>query len=93
MSLGPVIDNVVFMKKLVILLLLAMPIGLMAGSGVPELERGASMFQYPCEGYFEGVNLDVYYYIPQQGTPFGKRSKRFIQVPPVGLPSTPTPSS
>ena len=30
---------------------------------------------------------------PGVGTPFGKRSKRFIQVPPVGLPSTPTPSS
>ena len=55
------------MKKLMILLLLAMPIGLRAESGVPELERGASMFQYQCEGYFEGINLDVYYYIPQQG--------------------------
>ena len=31
------IDNVVFMKKLMILLLLAMPIGLRAESGVPEL--------------------------------------------------------
>ena len=60
------------MKKLMILLLLAMPIGLRA---VPELERGASVFQYQCEGYFEGVSLDVYYYIPQQGLLLGKGVK------------------
>ena len=63
------------MKKLVILLLLAMPIGLRAEIGVPELERGANVFQYQCEGYFEGVSLDVYYYIPQQGLLLGKGVK------------------
>ena len=69
------LDILLIMKKLMILLLLAMPIGLMAGSGVPELERGASVFQYQCEGYFEGINLDVYYYIPQQGLLLGKGVK------------------
>ena len=49
-----------------IVLLLVGAVEMMAGSGVPELERGANVFQYQCEGYFEGINLDVYYYIPQQ---------------------------
>ena len=58
-----------------IISLLLGAVDVMAGSGVPELERGASMFQYQCEGYFEGINLDVYYYIPQQGLLLGKGAK------------------
>ena len=58
-----------------ILSLLLGAVEVVAGSGVPELERGASVFQYQCEGYFEGINLDVYYYIPQQGLLLGKGAK------------------
>ena len=66
------------MKGRYILLIISLLLGaveVMAESGVPELERGASVFQYQCEGYFEGINLDVYYYIPQQGLLLGKGVK------------------
>ena len=34
---------------------------------IPDLKVGSGVFDYACEGYFKGITIPVYYYIPQSG--------------------------
>ena len=55
------------LRLLLIIVLYAMPKMGFAEGFIPDLNRGASVFEFECDGSFEGTTIKVYYYVPSKG--------------------------